>query len=129
MHLSRNFHRTELECPCCNHWPDTLDSRKFIVALQAIRGQMNIAFKINSGFRCNAYNRKIKGDRHSKHKIGTAVDISTLGWSAVCKHSFIEKATSYRSPDSKYTGVGIYQNHIHFDFPRKQKSLWWGEYS
>ena len=46
-----------------------------INVLEPIRNEWNKPLKINSGYRCPALNRKVKGARNSQHKLGKAVDI------------------------------------------------------
>lgn len=119
-YLSKNFHQSELECPCCKSCE--MDQR-FMKALQRLRDLADFPFVITSGYRCPAQNRKVKGARASRHKRGKAVDISLVGVDDMQKHKFLKHATSL---DGYYTGLGLYSNHVHFDI-RQRNSVWVGQ--
>lgn len=119
-YLSKNFHRSELECPCCK---EINMSQNFIDALQRLRNAMDMPFVITSGFRCPKHNREIKGSRNSRHKRGLAVDISTLGWQDNEIFKFLKLATNKDTFLGQQTGVGIYPKHFHFDI-RNRSSAW-----
>lgn len=120
MQITANFSYYELECPCCEQLE--IDYR-FIQALQEIRDAIGRPIKITSGFRCHKHNMEVGGAITSNHLKGRAVDISTRGWSSEDLHYLVYELTSKQHPDFQ-TGVGIYKNHIHFDFRESDDSLW-----
>lgn len=121
--VTKNFHITELECPCCQEF---VRHEAFITALQRLREAMNIPFSINSGYRCAKHNRAVGGGRNSRHKKGAAVDISTIGWSGYDLFKFLKIATDKKIFHGQSTGVGIYPNFVHFDVRLKQ-TAWVGQ--
>ena len=74
--LAPNFKSTEFDCNgkgCCTETPihDNL-----IMVLQEVRDYFGKSVKINSGYRCEVYNKKVSGaSTNSKHKLGLAADI------------------------------------------------------
>ena len=74
--LAPNFKSTEFDCNgkgCCTETPihDNL-----IMVLQEVRDHFGKSVKINSGYRCEVYNKKVSGaSSNSKHKLGLAADI------------------------------------------------------
>jgi uncharacterized protein YcbK (DUF882 family) len=67
--LSKNFSRSEFECPDCHK---VRMSIRLIAALQDLRNLVRCPVHITSGFRCAEYNRKIGGVANSRHKSGEA---------------------------------------------------------
>lgn len=122
MMLTKNFSYDELKCPCCDRLEMDQD---FLTALQEIRDTVGRPFDINSAYRCESHNLLVGGAQTSKHRLGMAVDISTIRWSPDDLHYLLFEMTSYHSDSHDYnTGVGIYKNHIHFDLRVDQESLW-----
>ena len=70
-----NFSEKELACPCCGKNKVT---DKALIMLQTLRYLCDFPLKISSGFRCEKYNKQIKGARSSKHMSGVAFDIKRL---------------------------------------------------
>jgi len=50
----------------------------FLSMIDEARGIANIPFKINSGFRTQEHNKKVKGKKSSSHLSGLASDISCV---------------------------------------------------
>lgn len=126
MYLTKNFHKSELECPCCKMWLDTPTSKTFMKYLQKMRESISLSFVINSGYRCPKHNKLVGGSRYSRHKKASAADISTIGWSETDKHRFLHLATNPIFFDYIKTGVGVYPTHFHFDLGRRENSAWCG---
>lgn len=64
----------ELQCKCgCKRCDMNPDFMQRLIAFRIAYGQPMV---ITSGFRCNNYNTKIKGTKHSQHLVGNAVDVS-----------------------------------------------------
>ena len=87
--------------------------------LQKIRDHFGKAVTINSGYRNDAYNKKVDGAAHSQHLYGTAADI------------VVKDVTPVRVADYAETllprsgGVGRYDSFTHVDV-RAAKSRWKG---
>lgn len=119
MFLTKNFHRSELECPCCRE----CDMKpRFLSILQDLRNSFDAPLVITSGYRCAKQNSAVKGAKKSRHKQGTAVDISTIGMDDMMLHKFVKLATNISGVK---TGIGLYPQHIHFDI-RLRNSVWIG---
>jgi zinc D-Ala-D-Ala carboxypeptidase len=72
------FVMPEFQCPCCGI---CMMDKKLLKMLDDARRQAGIPFRINSGFRCEKHNEKVKGKKDSSHLIGKAVDIAASnGW-------------------------------------------------
>ena len=71
--LTKNFTTDEMKCPCCDEC--NMDDA-FMMALQDIRTNCGFGFKVNSAYRCEAYNNKISNNTRGQHATGNAVDIS-----------------------------------------------------
>ncbi len=74
MQLTKNFSRSELECPCgcgaCYMEPE------FMNKLQALRDELGSAITVTSGYRCVDHNREVDGAAHSQHLYGKAADLA-----------------------------------------------------
>ena len=67
------FTEKEINCRCgCGK---TLD-KDFLDKLNKARERADIPFVINSGARCEEYNKKVGGVKNSDHLYGCAVDIA-----------------------------------------------------
>lgn len=115
-----NFDADEFACPCkdieCQRHGMSLD---FVLYLQHVRMSSDIPFKITSGYRCLAYNAKIGGTARSKHTLGIAADIS------VEDLDVSEKKMIFLILSSAFSGVGLYDKHIHVD-TREHENFWLG---
>ena len=131
-----NFTLAEMACKCgaCglkDEWPGTgidrerkpghavaraaMDGR-FMVWLQMIRRQVEFPFIVTSGYRCEEYNKRIRGG--PAHPMGLAVDLGIWGIEA---HMLVTAALSAGAQ-----GVGVSQRgpirdrFIHLDLLRFQ---------
>ncbi len=115
--LSLNFFRKEFECPCgCGF--DTVDA-ELIKVLQDLRDAFGKGVRINSGCRCNEYNKQIGGSKKSQHVLGRAADIAV---------NDTPPSAVYEYLNSKYPnlyGLGKYSSFVHID-TRKSKARWKG---
>jgi zinc D-Ala-D-Ala carboxypeptidase len=69
----KHFKMHEFACPCCG---ENLVSTKLIEKLDTARHLAGVAFKINSGYRCEKHNKEVGGKETSSHLKGLAVDIA-----------------------------------------------------
>lgn len=98
-----NFERHEFQCRCGCGRADM--SPLFMGQLQALRIFLDFPFPINSGFRCDRYNKDIGGG--IPHTIGMAADISVFGRRYVSILSNFE--------DFGFTGIGANQKGAHVE--------------
>jgi len=113
--MNKYFARHEFECKCgCGF--DSIDAETLEV-LMDLRKHFNSPVTINSGCRCDSYNRQIGGSEHSQHKRARACDIKIrfIGPSLVA--DYLED----KYPD-KY-GIGRYDSFTHID-TRQVKARW-----
>lgn len=113
--LSKNFNREEFECSCgCGF--NTVDY-ELVNVLEDVREKFGKPITINSGCRCDDYNRSIGGAYESKHKYGIAADIVVGDTDADVVYFYLED--KYKD---KY-GVGRYNGRTHIDV-RREKARW-----
>ena len=118
MKLSKHFERHEFACRCgCGY--DTVDT-ELIKLLERIREYFSVAITINSGTRCEQYNKAVGGGRMSQHLIGKAADITLKGALPLIVAQYVERI----HPDSG--GVGRYEEFTHVDV-RETKARWRGK--
>ena len=104
--ISKNFSRSEFKCSCCDF--ATVDV-KLLEVLEITRAHFNKPIKINSGCRCEEYNKFINGAKESKHKIGQAADIAIKGVDPIEVYKFLDTFQP-----NKY-GVKLYNTFVHID--------------
>ncbi len=116
MKVSPNFSRSEFACKCgCGF--DSVDA-ELIEILEDLRTHFGgRSVIVNSGARCELYNKKIGGAVSSKHLSSRAADIVVNGIAPVLVYEYLR--TKY--PD-KY-GIGKYRTFTHID-SRKTKARW-----
>lgn len=112
------FKLDEFSCPCCsrnNISPELVDR------LDYSRSIAGVPFRINSGFRCKQYNRKIGGKPRSAHIDGFAVDIK-------CSTGALKSTIVASLFAGGIKRVGIYKTFIHADVSKKlpYPMLWTG---
>ncbi len=115
----KNFSRKELECPCCEKFGVDPKSGEKLQKLRDLAGPINI----NSAFRCEKQNQKVRGAKNSFHVLGKAFDIKTSKMSTQEKEDLVTKAISLG-----FRGIGIYDKHIHID-DREKEARWVGKSS
>lgn len=99
-------------------WDRVVDEAR--VGLMRVQARFGKRLRVNSGYRDPDYNRKVGGERGSKHISGTALDISWEGFgsSASERSRFVEIAK-----EEGFKGFGGYNRFIHIDLgPRRS----WG---
>lgn len=119
--LSKHFKKKEFACKCgCGLGLKDGDvNPKLVEALEDVRTHFGKPVVINSGLRCEAYNKKVGGAKESQHMKGKAADIRIAGVSPNDIHAYFnEKYTD------KY-GVGKYRTFTHIDV-RANKARWKG---
>ena len=115
------FTRSEFACSCGDC--ENKINNDLIDKLDKARGISGVAYKINSGYRCESHNAKVGGSPKSLHKVGRAADIHVAD-----NHSryMILKGLFEAGLDR----VLIYKTFIHADIAGEGKqgeiSLWMG---
>lgn len=105
--ITKNLSRREFACKCgCGF--DTVDYET-VAVIQDVCDHFNCRVTINSGCRCEAHNKAIKGSKNSYHKKARAADCDFHGVSSLEVHEYL--CNKY---PSKY-GFGIYNNFNHID--------------
>lgn len=112
--LGSYFHRKEFACKCgCGF--DTIDW-ELIDLLHQARVYFNSPIIINSGCRCEAYNKKIGGEKNSWHVKGRAADIVVKGVDP-------DDVADYFETFNHDGGLGRYNIFTHVD-SRGVKARW-----
>ena len=109
-----NFKEEEVRCPCCKVVGVTEEAMS---ALQALRTLLRRPVRVNSAYRCPKHNEIVGGAPGSKHKEGTAFDISLNGldrWELL-RHS---RKVGFK-------GFGFYKTFLHVDLG---PSRTWGDW-
>lgn len=70
---TKNFSVTEFACRHCGK--NEIDQRIINMA-QAIREELGVPVRVNSGYRCEKHNAKVGGVKGSFHTKGLAADLS-----------------------------------------------------
>jgi uncharacterized protein YcbK (DUF882 family) len=115
MKISAHFDRKEFACKCgCGG--NTVDT-ELLAILESLRTHFDKPIIINSGYRCPAHNKAIKGSKHSQHMLGKAADFVVRDTSPNLVASFLEALFSWR------LGIGRYDKFTHLDV-RDSKARW-----
>lgn len=115
--LSKNFKAKEL---ACKDGSDTIFIDSDLVdVIQKIRDHFDKPVVVNSGYRTDAYNKKVGGANQSQHLYGRAVDIKINGVSPKEVAKFAETLLP------KTGGIGVYSTFTHIDV-REKKARWNG---
>lgn len=113
--LSSNFKVKEF---ACNDSTDTIFvSPKLVEILQKIRDHFKKPVTITSGYRTDAYNKRVGGATYSQHKYGTAADIMVSNTAPLDVALYTETLL----PNSG--GIGLYGGFTHVDV-RANRSRW-----
>jgi len=93
--------------------------------LEVIREAIgNTPITILSGYRSEAYNRKIGGAKHSQHVQGRAADIKCANWTARQVHEAImERRVRGHLP--WLGGLGLYPTFVHVDVRPSDRLVRW----
>jgi len=86
--------------------------------LNMARGSAGVPFRINSGYRTEAHNKKVGGSPTSSHLNGSAVDIH-------CNNSRMREKILYGLISAGFQRIGIAKTFIHADVdPTKNPAIW-----
>lgn len=113
--LTRNFSRSELDCPCCGTF---IRNDRLLRGLQTLRDLVGGPIHVNSGTRCWRHNSAVGGSPKSQHVDGAAADIWAYGatWKQLA-------ALAETVPEFASGGIGRYpkQHFIHVDVGPKRR--------
>lgn len=112
MKLSKHFDSREFDSPD-EPGSGKLMDEFFIQKLEEARQIAKIPFRINSGYRTPAYNRKVHGVSSSAHLFGLAADIS-------CQISFHRYIILNSLLAVGFSRIGLYSNYIHVDIDKSK---------
>ena len=119
---TKNFKVSEFSCHCgCGY--NVIDQRVINMA-QAIRDELGVPVRVNSGCRCEKNNAKAGGVKGSFHVKGKACDLAcSLG--AQRMFEAVQKLRADgKLPDLEYCILYKGKNFIHIDCGKKRKNLY-----
>lgn len=109
MQVTKNFHSSEISCPCCG---GLVYDPHFFELIQIVRTVMNIPFKVpqGGGYRCRMYNDSLDNSaKDSRHLHGSALDFSIVGWGGALEWKCVFEAMKLG------LSVGHYKTYLHID--------------
>lgn len=114
--ITKNFSRHEFACKCGCGFDDI--KYAIVFSLQKVRDHFEKKITINSGCRCDKYNKKTGGSKNSKHKEGIAADFVVEDVDPDKVADFLEEFFIGNS------GLGRYDSFTHFDVRTDKKARW-----
>ncbi len=107
--ITKNFSFAEFACFCgkCSFVDGYQIDQSLVRDLQTIRDNIGKALKINSGLRCDRYNRSLGGVSRSYHLTGRAADVHCI--SSIDRHIIVKMALNLGLT------VGVAKTFIHLD--------------
>jgi len=109
-----HFSDREMDCHCgCGKTV----SPELLVRLEALRGMLDRPLPVNSGARCETYNRQVKGKLNSLHLKGLAVDLA-------CRDGVLRSLIVRAAVALGFNGIGIAETFVHIDLrPESERVL------
>lgn len=121
---TKNFKVSEFACKCgCGHNP--IDQR-VINMCQAIRDEVGVPVRVNSGCRCKEHNTKVGGVKNSKHLTGKAADLSCSKGNKALYAAAQKLFAEGKLPDLDFCRIRGYRSWIHIDCGGKRNNRWDG---
>lgn len=117
---TKNFKVSEFACKHCGG--NEIDQRVINMA-QAIRDEIGVPIRINSGYRCPVHNANVGGVKSSNHTKGYAADLSC---SAGALDLFLAIHKLYvlgKLPDLDYCIFYPFKNFCHIDCGGKRSKV------
>ena len=113
-----HFKLSEFDSPDLKGSGQLMDET-FLSMIEEARAKANIPFKINSGYRTAAHNKKVGGVKGSSHTRGLACDISCVDGNS---RFIIINALL----DVGFNRIGVYRTFIHCDIDNdKPRNVMW----
>lgn len=125
--ITEHFTWEEARCRCgqCTGWGgNTVESeiRETAEWAEKVRAALgNVPMRVNSWYRCPAYNRRIGGVQNSQHILGKAIDFSCRSLSPAT----VQKMLIPRWPEL-VRGLGSYRGWTHIDRRDGEPAKWRG---
>ncbi len=123
MQLTKNFTLPEFASKDGSAFPEDVKANILILAnqLEVIRSHFDKPITVTSGYRSEAHNLRIGGEKNSFHIKGMAADIKIQGVSPYVLAKQIEMLID--AGKMIQGGIGIYESWVHYDF-RGKKIRW-----
>lgn len=116
-YVTEHFMLSDFICPCCDLIKITPGFYRHVELLQKLRQEVNFPIIINSGYRCNSYNKTLAGGTRSWHLL-FATDIKPEDRSGEKLANLFEVAQKIG-----FMGIGLAEYHVHLDM-RPSKLIW-----
>jgi uncharacterized protein YcbK (DUF882 family) len=123
MQLTKNFQLSEFSCHDGTPVPSGLIGNVQLLAnnLQVLRDDIGQPITILSGYRTQAWNKKVGGKPQSFHMKAMAADLTVKGMTPKQLHARIEKLI--KAGKMKAGGLGLYPGFVHYDV-RGRNARW-----
>jgi len=124
--ITPHFTWEEARCHCgrCSGWGDGATQaaiRETATWAEKVRNALgNLPMRINSWYRCPAYNKAIGGASNSQHLLGKAIDFGTKTLSPRTVQSILRKRRDL------VIGLGAYSGFTHIDRRDPPPATWRG---
>lgn len=119
---TKNFKVSEFSCHCgCGY--NVIDQRVINMA-QAIRDELGVPVRVNSGCRCEKNNAKAGGVKGSFHVKGKACDLSCSLGAQKMFEAVQKLRADGKLPDLEYCILYKGKHFIHIDCGKKRKNLY-----
>jgi uncharacterized protein YcbK (DUF882 family) len=121
--MTEHFNREEFRSKDGAYFPKhAIENLKVLAEqLEVLRAHFNAPITINSGYRSEAHNAKIGGEKDSKHLLGQAADVVVHGVSPDDVYEAIDFLIENKM--MKQGGLGRYDTFTHYDI-RGRKARW-----
>ena len=121
-HDTQNFKVSEFGCKCCGE--NRIDQRVIDIA-QAIRDELGVPVRVNSGYRCATHNRNVGGVKGSRHTKGLAADLSCKVGALKLYDTVRKLWDEGRIPELGYCIRYTRLNFVHIDVEKRKRGNMW----
>ena len=124
--ITEHFTWAEARCHCgeCPGWGNSTTQaaiRRTAEWAEEVRAALgNVPMRVNSWYRCPAYNRKIGGASNSQHLLGKAIDFGTKTLSPRTVQNILSGRRDL------VVGLGRYRGFTHIDRREPPPATWRG---
>ena len=116
---TKNFKVSEFACKCCGE--NNIDQRILDMA-QALRDELGVPIRVNSGYRCEVHNARVGGAKGSYHTKGLAADLSSSIGADKMFQAVQKLWHDGKLPELDYCIYYAKKDFIHVDCGRKRKN-------
>ena len=116
---TKNFKVSEFACKHCGE--NKIEQCVLDIA-QAIRDELGVPVKVNSGYRCETHNARVSGVKGSYHTKGLAADLSSSVGADKMFQAVQKLWGEKKLPELAYCIYYAKKNFIHIDCGRKRKN-------